>query len=249
VPTQTLPDHLGVEISTASATCWINVSHRRCQEISRSVKDILYRSVTSARRVPSDLLRSFLGKVSSIGVTCDQARFRLRTLHDRHDQCGSHSLHPRSCNFTRSAVVVRISLLHTRQRCAAVAFSTNSSNLDGREFRARVRIDSAGASSGAKDIRDVVVLTRKAPVTYYHEGARRRPERHSALYQRLAWTYGVPLRRQPGSSGDHQESHVLFPTVDERVESLDVIAGTTRAWCLDIYISAASSTRPTSFQD
>ena len=85
VPTQTLPDHLGVEISTASATGWIKVPHRRCQEISRSARDILCRSATSARRVPSDLLRSFLGKVSSIGVACDQARFRLRALHDRHE--------------------------------------------------------------------------------------------------------------------------------------------------------------------
>ncbi len=38
-----------------------------------------------ARRVPSDLLRSFLGKVSSIGGACDQVRFRLRALHDRHE--------------------------------------------------------------------------------------------------------------------------------------------------------------------
>jgi hypothetical protein len=30
VPTQTLPDHLGVEISTASAIGWIKVPHRRC---------------------------------------------------------------------------------------------------------------------------------------------------------------------------------------------------------------------------
>jgi hypothetical protein len=47
VPTQTLPDHLGVEISTVSDTGWIKVPHRRCQEISRSVKDILCRSATS----------------------------------------------------------------------------------------------------------------------------------------------------------------------------------------------------------
>jgi hypothetical protein len=85
VPTQTLPDHLGVEISTASATGWIKVPHRRCQESSRSARDILSRSATSARLVPSDLLRSFLGKVSSIGVACDQVRFRLRDLHDRHE--------------------------------------------------------------------------------------------------------------------------------------------------------------------
>ncbi len=121
-------------------------------------------------------------------------------------------------------MVVRFSLLRTRQRCAAVAFSTDSSNLDGLEFRARVRVDSAGASSGAKGIRGMVVLAREAPVTYYHEAARRRQERHFALCQRFAWTYGVPLRRQPGSRGDHQEPHVLFPTANERVVSFNVIS-------------------------
>ena len=30
-------------------------------------------------------LRSFLGKVSSTVGACDQARFRLRSLHDRHE--------------------------------------------------------------------------------------------------------------------------------------------------------------------
>ncbi len=44
VPTQTLPDHLGVEISTTSATGWTKVPQRRCQDISRSAKDILCRS-------------------------------------------------------------------------------------------------------------------------------------------------------------------------------------------------------------
>jgi hypothetical protein len=140
--------------------------------------------------------------------------------------------------------VVRVSLLRTRQRCAAVPFSTDSSNLDGREFRARVRIDSAGASRGAKDILDVVVLTRKAPVVYYHEGARRRQARHSALCQRLAWTYGVSLRRQPGSRGDHQEPYVLFPTADERVASLDGIVGTTRhSFAVSIYPQRAQPGR------
>ena len=56
VPTQTLPDHLGVEITTASATGWIKVPHRRCQELARSAKDILCQSAKGARRVPSDLL-------------------------------------------------------------------------------------------------------------------------------------------------------------------------------------------------
>jgi hypothetical protein len=60
VPTQTLPDHLGVEISTASATGWIKVPQRRCQDISRSTKDILCRSAQITRRVPSDLLRTIV---------------------------------------------------------------------------------------------------------------------------------------------------------------------------------------------
>jgi hypothetical protein len=84
VSTQTLPDHLGVEISTVSDTGWIKVPQLRCQDISRSVKDILCRSAQNARRVPSDL-RSFLDKVSSIGGACDQARFRFHALHDRHE--------------------------------------------------------------------------------------------------------------------------------------------------------------------
>ena len=58
VPTQTIPDHLGVEISTASATGWIKVPQRRCQDISRSAKDILCRSAQSARRVSTFELRS-----------------------------------------------------------------------------------------------------------------------------------------------------------------------------------------------
>jgi hypothetical protein len=51
VPTQTLPDHLGVEISTTSATGWIKVPNRRCQEIARSAKDILCQSAKGVRRV------------------------------------------------------------------------------------------------------------------------------------------------------------------------------------------------------
>ena len=34
------------------------------------------------RRVDSDLLRQFIGKASSVSAACDQARFRLRSLHD-----------------------------------------------------------------------------------------------------------------------------------------------------------------------
>ncbi len=74
----------------------------------------------------------------------------------------------------------------------------------------------------------MVVFGRKAAVTYYHEGARRRPERHFAFRRRFVWTHGVSLRRQPSGRGDHQEPHVFFFTVDERVASSDVLAGTTR---------------------
>ncbi len=45
-----------------------------------------------------------------------------------------------------------------------MTFSTDSSDLDRCKFRARVRIDSAGVSHGAKVIRGVVVIVRKAPV-------------------------------------------------------------------------------------
>jgi hypothetical protein len=104
----------------------------------------------------------------------------------------------------------------------------SGSDLDRCKFRARVRIDSAGASSSAKGIRGVVVFARKTAVTYYQEGARRRPTRHFAFRRRFAWTHGVSLRRQPSGHGDHQEPHVFSFTVDERVVSSDDLAGTTR---------------------
>ena len=39
----------------------------------------------------------------------------------------------------------------------------------------------------------MVVFDRKAPVAYYHEGARHRQVRHFALRQRLVWTHGEQL--------------------------------------------------------
>ena len=67
------------------------------------------------------------------------------------------TLHPRSSSFVGPAVVGRISIFLARQRCAAVAFSTDTSDLDRCKFRARVRIDSAGASCSAKGLRGVDV--------------------------------------------------------------------------------------------
>ena len=81
-PSQCLHDHLGFVISTASAHGRISVPARRCRDIAACAKDLLCRSARSQRLVPSDLLRSFLGKVSSISAACDQARLRLRSLHD-----------------------------------------------------------------------------------------------------------------------------------------------------------------------
>ncbi len=67
------------------------------------------------------------------------------------------TFYPRSYIITSPAVVVRFSLLLDRQRSATVAFFTDSSDLDRCKFRARVRIDSASTSRGAKVIRGVVV--------------------------------------------------------------------------------------------
>ena len=53
VPTQTLPDHLGFEISTASRQGHLRVPQRRCQDITKAAKDLLARSSRNARRVSS----------------------------------------------------------------------------------------------------------------------------------------------------------------------------------------------------
>ena len=82
VPTQCLPDHLGFSISTAGPHGCIRVPERRCRDIALTAKDLLCRASRNARKVPTELLRSFLGKVSSISAACDQARLRLRSLHD-----------------------------------------------------------------------------------------------------------------------------------------------------------------------
>ena len=81
-PTHQLDDHLGFIISTHGPHGFIKVPARRCVDIAGTTKDLLCRSARDSRRVPSHLLRSFLGKVSSIGAACDQARLRLRSLHN-----------------------------------------------------------------------------------------------------------------------------------------------------------------------
>jgi hypothetical protein len=81
-------------------------------------------------------------------------------------------------------------------------------------------------------------------VAYYYEGARPCQARHFALRQRVARTYGVSLRRQPGSRDYHQESHVLFSTSNERAASFDGLAGTTRhPLSTSVYPQRAQSSR------
>ena len=82
VPTQTLPDHLGFEISTAPRQGHLRVPARRCTDITRAAKDLLARSARNARRVSSDLLRSFIGKAASVKDGCAQTGLRTRALHD-----------------------------------------------------------------------------------------------------------------------------------------------------------------------
>ena len=81
-PTQVLPDHLGFEISTATTRGHLKVPHRRCQDITESATRLLHIAARCRRQVDSDLFRRFIGKASSVSAACDQARFRLRALHD-----------------------------------------------------------------------------------------------------------------------------------------------------------------------
>ena len=81
-PTRTLPDHLGYEISTGSQRGSLKVPARRCREICTAAKNLLCRAANNARRVSTDLLRSFVGKAASVTAACAQARFRLRSIHD-----------------------------------------------------------------------------------------------------------------------------------------------------------------------
>jgi len=81
-PTRTLPDHLGYEISTGSQRGSLKVPARRCREICTAATNLLCRAANNARRVSTDLLRSFVGKAASVTAACAQARFRLRSIHD-----------------------------------------------------------------------------------------------------------------------------------------------------------------------
>ena len=81
-PTRVLPDHLGFEISTVGPRGHFKVPVRRCLELSRGAKDLLCRAGRDARFVPSELLRTFIGRAASITHACAQARFRLRSLHN-----------------------------------------------------------------------------------------------------------------------------------------------------------------------
>ena len=82
VATQILPDHLGFEISTEGPRGCLRVPARRCRDISIGAKDLLCRAARHKRRVPTELLRAFLGRATSVIAAVDKARFWLRSLHD-----------------------------------------------------------------------------------------------------------------------------------------------------------------------
>lgn len=81
-PTRNLPDHLGFDIDTSGLRGQLKVPERRCRDVRLVAKDLLCRAARNSRRVPTDLLRSFTGKVSSVVAACAQARFRSRSLFD-----------------------------------------------------------------------------------------------------------------------------------------------------------------------
>ena len=59
VPTQCLPHHLGFSICTTGPHGRLSVPERRCRNIAASAKDLPCRAARNARKVPTDLLRSF----------------------------------------------------------------------------------------------------------------------------------------------------------------------------------------------
>ena len=81
-PAQSLPDHLGYHIDTRGPRGLIRVPVRRCIDISSAAKDLLCRASRDARRVPTQLLRRFIGKAASVAYAVRQARLWLRSLHD-----------------------------------------------------------------------------------------------------------------------------------------------------------------------
>ena len=80
-PTQTLPDHLGYEISTIGRG-GLKVPPRRCKDIHIAAKDLLCRAKRDRRRVSTELLQVFIGKAASVVQAVRLARFWLRSLHD-----------------------------------------------------------------------------------------------------------------------------------------------------------------------
>jgi hypothetical protein len=80
-PTQQLPDHLGYTISTQGRG-ELRVPQRRCTSISSAAKDLLCRAKRDARRVPTELLQTFIGRAASVTQAVRQARFWIRSLHD-----------------------------------------------------------------------------------------------------------------------------------------------------------------------
>jgi hypothetical protein len=81
-PTQVLPDHLGFEVSTASLCGHLRVPARRCCDIASSGARLLHHASDHRRQVFSEELRVFVGKAITVSAACDQARFRLRGIHD-----------------------------------------------------------------------------------------------------------------------------------------------------------------------
>jgi len=82
IPTRHLPDHLGFDIDTSGLRGQLRVPERRCRDVRMLAKDLLCRAARNTRKVSTDMLRSFTGKVSSVVAACSQARFRSRSLFD-----------------------------------------------------------------------------------------------------------------------------------------------------------------------
>ena len=81
-PTRHLPNHLGFDINTSGLRGQLEVPERRCRNVRTLAKDLLCRATRNSRKVSTDMLRSFTGKVSSVVAACSQARFRSRSLFD-----------------------------------------------------------------------------------------------------------------------------------------------------------------------
>ena len=81
-PTRHLPDHSGFDIDTSGLKGQVKVPERQCRDVRMLAKDLLCRAARNSRKVSTDMLRSFTGKVSSVVAACSQARFRSRSLFD-----------------------------------------------------------------------------------------------------------------------------------------------------------------------